>query len=190
MVKTYAGIDLSATSKRHSAVSIIRYDEQSGKVIFLETYLLRDDIEIISLIHEARPCCVSIDAPLSLPPQGTYYRKVDLKMKRAGYHVLPPRWRTMYNLSIRGIRLAEELRKSGILVIETHPKSCLKSSGCSSIDELFSTIGLKPQRALTRDEVDAVLASLTCLFNQLGESLIVTEEDGSIVLLPRLCRRN
>lgn len=183
-----AGIDLSANPRRPSGLSIVEYSGDNGFLRLVYVGVVKENNEIIDLIKGHRVDGVGIDAPLSMPSEGRYYRKVDLRMIKAGYRVLPPAWRSMRSLTTRGMILADSLKSMGYVVIETHPRSCLKSSGCSSIEELFKAIGLAVSGFLTRDEIDSIIASIACLYHLLGNDLRIVDEDGLITLLPRICR--
>lgn len=173
-----AGIDLAATSRRPSGVAVI-----SDKTLLFIGKAYYDQ-EIIDIMRSAKPSVVAIDAPLSPSDR---YREVDLLMKRSGYPVLPPGWRTMRLLVIRGVKLRETLQKYGIAVIETHPKSALKSCMCSLPAELFSRVGINPGRRLTRDEEDALIAALVAKYYIEGRAKSISAVDGVIYLLPKIC---
>lgn len=183
-----AGIDLSANPRRPSGLSVVEYSEVNGSLNLVYVGVVNENNEIVDLIKRHRVNGVGIDAPLSMPSEGRYYRKVDLRMIKAGFRVLPPAWRNMRSLTTRGVILADSLRSMGYVVIETHPRSCLKSSGCSSIEELFKALGLVVSRFLTRDEIDSIIASIACLYYLLGSDTRIVDEDGSITLLPRICK--
>ncbi len=173
-----AGIDPAATSRRPSGVAVI----SNTTLLFIgKAYY---DQEIIDIMRSTKPVVVAIDAPLSPSDK---YREVDLLMKRSGYPVLPPGWKTMRLLVIRGMKLRETLQRYGIAVIETHPKSALKSSRCSSPDELFSRTGINPGKRLTRDEEDALIAALVAKYYVEGKARSISAVDGVIYLLPEIC---
>ncbi|OYT37782.1 MAG: hypothetical protein B6U89_06835 [Desulfurococcales archaeon ex4484_58] len=173
-----AGLDPAGTPKRYSGLAVL----DDNRLIYINK--LRHDYEIVNTVLSLKPVVIAIDSPLSY---ANTYREVDLKMKRMGYKVLPPGWRAMRMLVERSLRFKELFEKNRIVVIETHPYSALKSSGCSSHDELFSRENIKIDKLLSRDEYDALIAALVAKYYVEGKVLIVSARDGIIYLLPRIC---
>ncbi|NPA98365.1 MAG: DUF429 domain-containing protein [Crenarchaeota archaeon] len=174
-----AGLDLRARSDKPTGIAFL----EDNKLVFVsKTYT---DEEIIMLINRYNPLVIAIDAPLS---HAKGFREVDKKMIRQGYRVLPPGWKSMKKLVSRALRIKNLLDSKGIHVIETHPRSSLKSSGCS-IEKLLARIGIDKERIrrLSRDEIDAVIAALTAYHYARGEYISVKDVDGEIILLPRIC---
>ncbi len=174
-----AGLDLRARSDKPTGIAFLK----DNKLVFVsKTYT---DEEIIALLTRYKPLVVALDAPLS---HANGFREVDKKMIRQGYRVLPPGWKSMKMLVSRALRIKALLSDKGIYVIETHPRSSLKSSGCS-IEELLGMVGIEKERirCLSRDEVDAVVAALTAYYYVRGEYVSVKDVDGEIILLPRIC---
>ncbi len=173
-----AGIDLAGSPRNPSGICIL-FDT---KIDFLG--ILYSDEDIVSLIMSRKPRIVAIDAPLA---HSKGYREVDKEMIRHGYRVLPPGWRSMKILVSRALLIRERLEENGIKVIETHPRSALKSSGCSSIYELLAIYGIRLEEKVSRDEVDAIIAALVAYHYELGDVEVVEAKDGKIYLLPRIC---
>ncbi len=178
MVKV-AGLDLRARQDRPSGIAFL----QKRRLIFISK--VYGDEEILSLLDKYKPKIVAIDSPLS---HSRGFRRVDRKMIKMGYKVLPPGWPAMRKLVSRAIRLREILERRGVLVIETHPRSSLLSSGCS-IWELMVREGLEQSliRDLSKDEIDALIAALTAYHYMIGDYVSVKDVDGEIILLPRIC---
>ncbi len=177
---TVAGIDLAAYQHRPTGMAVV----SGSEVLFIG--VKHTDDEILSVIIGYRPVAVAIDSPLS---HAETYRRVDIAMKMKGYPVLPPGWRTMKPLVSRALRLKESMEARGIVVIETHPRSALKSSGCKSVEELLDEMGVRRgyQKRLTRDEADALVAALVAYMYVRDASIRVSAPDGVVHLLPRLC---
>ncbi len=175
-----AGIDPSGSPRRPSGVAVII----DGRFVYIGTVFT--DREIIDPILGYGARIAAIDSPLSHAPG---YRRVDIAMKRAGYPVLPPGWRGMRMLVERSLRLADALRRHGVVVIETHPRSALRSSGCSDPGEAAEAMGIEAPRltGLRRDAVDAVVAALVAYAYASGQARVISDADGEIYLLPRLC---
>ncbi len=178
MVKV-AGLDLRARQDKPSGMAFF----QGKRLIFISKAY--GDEEILSLLEKYKPKIVAIDSPLS---HSRGFRRVDKKMIRMGYKVLPPGWPAMRRLVSRALRLREILGRRGIVVIETHPRSSLLSSGCS-IGELMVREGLEQSliRDLSKDEIDALIAALTAYHYVIGNYVSVKDVDGEIILLPRIC---
>ncbi len=175
-----AGVDLAAYQHRPTGVAVL----SDSNVLFIG--IMHSDQEIIGLIQSYKPVAVAIDSPLA---HAETYREVDILMKKHGYPVLPPGWRTMKPLVDRAVRIKKILEDNGIPVIETHPKSALRSSGCRSLDELLKNTGIEIdlKRKLTRDEADALIAAIVARFYVENNALTVSARDGVIYLLPRIC---
>lgn len=180
-----AGIDLAAREHRPTGVAVV-YASSPFNIEVIYSGILYKDPEIIDVLERHRVEVVAIDSPLALPGNGRGYRDVDIEMVKRGFHVLPPAWSYMKELTCRAIALTQQLLSKGFRIIETHPKSALKSSGCSSFSDLLTRVGAKA-RIRSRHEQDAIVAALVCVFHSYGLGLVVKAGDGEIVLLPRLC---
>lgn len=175
----FAGLDPAGTEKRPTGLAIIKNN------IFIFIGKLYRDNEIIDKILFYKPVVLAIDSPLSYSKG---YREVDLLMKKLGYKVLPPGWRSMQILIHRSLRIKSILEKRGVKVIETHPLSALKSSGCKTLDELLAKLNIKLEtKNLSKDEKDAAIASLVAKFYYNNKSYMVKAKDGIIHLLPKIC---
>ena len=183
MSEVFCGIDLSASPRRPSGLALIE-----GGVA--KSLLVHDD-ELYELVVESSPSVIAIDAPLSLPSHGAM-REVDKALVRMGFRVLPPVWRGMLSLTNKAISLAGRLAAviPGALVVETHPTSALRSSGCASVHDLLAALGValrRPPASLSKDEVDALVAAAVAKATALGLDLRVTASDGTVHLLKPLC---
>ncbi|MEM4718338.1 MAG: hypothetical protein QXE81_06270 [Desulfurococcaceae archaeon] len=187
MVIICGGVDLSANERKTSGLSILKLNGNNQNIQLQYIGKFKEDRELIGIIKHNGVQAVAIDSPLTMPKLGSYYRKVDLKMIKMGYRVLPPAWPSMRRLTERGIRLATILNSMGITVIETHPSSCVKSSGCGTYEHLLQMLGILKIQRVSRDEKDALVSALLCLYYMLKNSIIIQDEDGSIALLPRIC---
>ncbi len=177
-----AGLDLAGSPRNPSGLAILSLQRE---VIVLK--LLYSDKEILDALAEHRPLVIAVDAPLSVPGEGL--RRVDRKMISLGYRVLPPGWRSMRMLSERAVKLKDLIERNlNAVVIETHPLSALKSSSCSSIDELIRELELTCNvESASVHEVDALISSLVALRYLSGMSLVISEVDGVVHLLGKVC---
>jgi len=173
-----AGLDPSGNPRRYTGLTIL----DNFNILYIGR--LKLDWEIINTILRYKPVVVAIDSPLS---HADGYREVDLCMKRLGFRVLPPSWRSMRMLISRSLVFKEVFEKNNITVIETHPLSALKSSNCRTLDELLSKFKIKLPRKLSRDEADSLIAALVAYSYVTNSVFKVEAHDGIIYLLPRIC---
>ncbi|MDW8010521.1 MAG: hypothetical protein RMH84_02885, partial [Sulfolobales archaeon] len=149
---------------------------------------LYTDDQIVSSIISDKVNLVSVDSPISREPK---FRLVDREAVRRGFRVLPPSLKCMKKLSLRGWKLYEELRLRGIEVIETHPRSAMKSSGVGDHAVLAEKLGIElgeyRSRKLGRDLRDALISALVAVCYARGDCLLtISAEDGSIHLIKPL----
>jgi len=81
--KCVTGIDLAGSSRNPTGWAPLKNKT-------LQTRLLYTDNEIIENTVRNHPALIAIDAPLSLPKKGEFFRKTDKERIRKGYRVLPP----------------------------------------------------------------------------------------------------
>jgi len=179
------GIDLAARPYRPTGISVVKStsDLQFEILHVSEVY---SDEEIVTTLVRYSPVALAIDSPLALPKRRGL-REVDYAVIRAGFRVLPPLWSSMIELTVRAQRLVKVFENYGVEVIETHPRSSIKSSNCSTIHELFSAVKLSIPRRISRHEADSIVASLVCIYYKCGKALVFKASDGEIALLPRIC---
>ncbi|SEO84125.1 ribonuclease H-like domain-containing protein [Aquisalimonas asiatica] len=193
------GIDLSGSHNRPTGWSSI----VNGVA---ETELLRTDEEILARTLAAKPGLVSIDSPLSLPAGRTHVgdddparnragimRECERILKRRGVNVYPCLIQSMQQLTSRGMRLAQELRRQGVPVIESYPGAAQDIIGLPRKGDSLSMLkrGLREfgvegdflKRKVSHDEIDAITSALVGLFFWSGrfEALGNLEEDYLIV---------
>lgn len=174
-----AGLDLAASERRCSGIALLC----TGERRFLRVGCASSDDEILSATSMAK--VVAIDAPLSESPS---MREVDRKMISMGFRLMPPSLGSMRALTERGWRLYLSLSRLGVRVVETHPRSALKSAGVESVEELASLLGLSGLElsSLSKDERDAAVAAAVALCVLEGCSREVKGSDGTIFLLNSL----
>lgn len=184
MRRIYIGLDLAAKPSRCTGFVAI---EHKQKLDVVEAMCLGLDDEIVYAVTRFENPVVAIDAPLTTSDKPL--RSVDRKMILLGYRVLPPSLPHMRMLTSRAISIATKLREYGATVIETHPRSVLKSSKCSSVEDLAKKLGieLKPNIARNKDIRDAFLAAVAALCFDFNCSNPIQESDGVIWLVKELC---
>ena len=198
------GIDLTGSEKRATGWALLDGCEAVTELITFDKDLLAKTIA-------TKPDLVSIDSPLSLPggkssPQECkrsglpIYRACELALKRMGISVFWCLLPTMRALTVRGIRLANELRAAGLSVIESYPGAAqdllrIPRKG-TSLDELkwglheagirgaFSTM------KTTHDEIDAITSALVGLFYSADEHISLGNRCEDYLIVPRSAQIN
>ena len=176
-----AGLDLSGTLRRCSGYAEIQVQLRT----VLDARCLYGDEDIFNVII-GRVSVVAIDAPISREP---VMREIDREAIRRGYRVLPPSLGGMRILTQRAWRIYSRLKRSGVIVIETHPRSALKSSGANSVEDLLRRLGIEAPQDLmaavrVKDISDAIVASIAayCYYTK---SCIrsIEASDGTLYLI-------
>ena len=191
------GIDLTGSEKRATGWALL-----DGRQATTEA--LVTDEEIIRQTISAAPDVVSIDSPLSLPDgqvsttklrSGVIYRKCELALKRMGISVFWCLLPSMRTLTARGIRLATELRKAGLKVIESYPGAAQDLLAIprkkASLEELkwgMHRAGIRGEfltTKVTHDEVDAITSALVGLFYLAEDYIALGTPSEDYLIVPR-----
>ncbi|MEB2793442.1 MAG: DUF429 domain-containing protein [Caldisphaeraceae archaeon] len=173
----FLGIDLAASERHPSGVAIIN----SGLEVLYLGELYKDE-EILEVITQFSPAIASIDAPLYAKDAG--FRDVERIMMKSGFRFLPLSLKSMKELSRRGVKIAEVLRKNGIKVIETHPTSCIKYLGLS-FEELLRDVGIILNKKVSSHEKDSLISALVSIAFYLGESRCFSGQEGTICIIEK-----
>ena len=155
------GIDLTGSENRASGIATL-------KGSFAVTTRRKSDEAILSLVQTMAPDLISIDSPLSLPEDPSkIYRNCELELKRRGIGVYWCLLPSMRALTIRGIKLAGMLRKSGFRVIESYPGAAQdilgiprKNRGVKVLANALRDYGISGDLDGTHDELDAITAAI------------------------------
>jgi len=193
------GIDLTGSERRATGWALLDGYRAETKSVVTDDDLVRETLA-------ARPDIVSIDSPLSVPEgwdeaqrqlvQGSpIYRKCELALKRMGISVFWCLLPSMRSLTTRGMRLAKELRRRGLTVIESYPGAAQDILGIprkgSSLEELkwglnrAGISGAYLQGAVTHDEVDAITSALVGLFYLAGDYIALGTPAEDYLIVPR-----
>ncbi len=182
----YAGVDLSATAKRETAVCVVRVGTSA------EFFQVRTDDELLEVLTRASPRFVAIDAPLTLPSTGRGLRRCDAEVRRTGVPILPPAMGPMRMLSERGARVAGLLRERGMRVIEVYPRGVQRTLGLigrgerpSSVvaQRIASLLGVGVAEELSVDEIDALTCALVAFLHDVNKTVELGDpEEGTIVM--------
>jgi len=180
-----AGLDLSGSYRRCSGYSEIDVKSRS---IVRAACLYRDEDIISTIANNAS--IVAIDAPIAREPR---MRELDRIAIRRGYRVLPPSLGGMRMLTQRAWKIYLELTSLGVEVIETHPRSALKSSSSESLEDLLNIYGIKTHQEIIsksreKDIRDAMIASIVAYCYYIEKRCIeeIRASDGTLYLLKPL----
>jgi uncharacterized protein YprB with RNaseH-like and TPR domain/predicted nuclease with RNAse H fold len=193
------GIDLTGSERRATGWALLHDSRAQTKSLTTDEELLRETLA-------AEPDIVSIDSPLSVPEGwnraqeqlvdgSPIYRKCELALKRMGISVFWCLLPTMKGLTMRGMRLADELRSHGVQVIESYPGAAQDILGIprkgSSLEELkfgLQRAGIEGEYVtgkVTHDEVDAVTSALVGLFYLAGDYIALGTPLEDYLIVPR-----
>ena len=182
MALVVAGVDPGLGPRRTGIAIVVR---SGSKWVLIETRLVSLE-EAAGILEALRPHVVAVDSPLSPPPPGSPWRRVDLLGKRLGLRLLPPGWKGMRRMVMRVVQLLVE---RGLPVIETHPSSVVRVSGCRSAEVLVALcFDVVLARPASRDEWDAAVSACVARMYAEGRIARIEASDGSIWLVePGLC---
>jgi predicted nuclease with RNAse H fold len=134
------------------------------------------DEAILEVSKRFKPDIIAIDAPLM---QGEpRIRLADKMLKK--YKALPPSLPSMKALTLRGSKLAEQLRKQ-FETIEVFPTATAKILNIYSrnFEETAEKLGIKVKN---KHELDAYLCCLTAEMHLKKKTVKIGDENGEIVL--------
>ncbi len=176
-----AGLDLAGNPRRCSGYAEISVSER----VVSNARCLYSDEEILVTIA-SRASVLAIDAPISSEP---VMRQLDREAIRRGYRVMPPSFGGMRILTQRAWRIYSELRGLGVVVIETHPRSALKSSGAKDLWGLLERHKIEIPRSFAealriKDIADAMIASVVAYCYYMGTCIgSIEAPDGTLYIL-------
>lgn len=198
------GIDLTGSERRATGWALLEASRAETKSIITDADLIQETVA-------AKPDLVSIDSPLSVPEgwsrsqeqliEGSpIYRKCELALKRMGISVFWCLLPTMKGLTMRGMRLADELRRQGLQVIESYPGAAQDILGIprkgSSLEELkwgmnrAGITGHYLKGRVTHDEVDAITSALVGLFYLADDYIALGTPAEDYLIVPRSAKIN
>lgn len=193
------GIDLTGHEKKASGWCALRGE-------FANTSKLFTNKDLINKTVLVNPAVVSIDSPLSLPfgrlsvfdddPGRAAFgitRTCERIMSKRGIRSYPPLIKSMQQLTLRGIELAQVFRSLGYLVIESFPGAAQDILGMprkhKDLPQLINRLqkfGLKGDFSnglLSHDEIDAITDALVGhFFTDHKYEAIGTSEEGYLIL--------
>ncbi|MNY19853.1 hypothetical protein D3C86_1533080 [compost metagenome] len=193
------GIDLTGSEKKASGWCALQGNSASTSKLFTNKELINQTIL-------ANPAVISIDSPLSLPfgrlsvfdndPGRAAFgitRACERIMSKRGIRSYPPLIKSMQQLTLRGIELAQIFRSFGYQVIESFPGAAQDVLGMprkqTDLPQLISSLqqfGLKGDfinGLLSHDEIDAITAALVGhFFTDNKYEAIGTTEEGYLII--------
>ncbi len=203
----YFGLDLTAGSRASG------YATLDAEGVLVDVGLVGSGDEIVALIVASGAAMVAIDCPLSLPtglccldaacvcvPANTPgTRACERGVSALGYGIYYTTKRTFIRrMTERGIALAARLRAMGLEVIEVYPYATKAALFGKAMPAKASVAGrawlaermarLVPRlgvvgRALSHDELDAVVCAYTALLFDRGEAMALGDaREGTIVV--------
>ncbi|RLI82179.1 DUF429 domain-containing protein [Archaeoglobales archaeon] len=136
-----------------------------------------------------------IDAPLSFPRKGSL-RECEKKLYKFGIRLFPSGAEFFKPVVLKGIEIAQSLRKNSVEVYEVYPFATRKILGIAPESKKNRKAGLERIKFELRkylefddlensDLVDAAIAALTVELYLEGKGELVSGKDGSI-LIPSL----
>jgi uncharacterized protein len=199
--RVVVGLDLAGSPRRRTGYCRL------GPGLATRTRVLAGDTEILEAVSAARPSVVAVDAPLSLPagrrsleiPGPPHLRECDRALQRLGIRFFPVTLGPMRMLTARGMALAERLRADGFEVIEAYPGGAQdvlgiprKQEGTERLRRALVRFGFRgdvEQKAITHDELDAVVCAYTGREYVAGRSLVLGDPTEGLLVLPRPRRK-
>lgn len=164
------GVDLAGKEKNPTGLCVM--DE---KMKLMTVYMNQ---EIIKLVENSD--IVAIDAPIMKGEPRM--RNADRKLKK--YGAMSPKMKSMKSLTRRGSDLAEKLGKMEIEIIEVFPTATAKILKVydKNWKKMAEKLGIP---ARNEHEVDAYLAARTAKHHLKGETELIGNEEG-VVIIPKI----
>ncbi|HVP91284.1 MAG TPA: DUF429 domain-containing protein [Terriglobales bacterium] len=188
------GLDLAGSPGRPTGFCLLRG-------LRAETRDLRADEEILAAVGEAAPELVAIDAPLHLPPgrssieerNGAHYRPCDLELRRRRIPFFPITLGPMRGLTVRGMRLRDELARRGFRTVEMYPGGAQDVWGVprarrdrTGLRRGLARLGVRGLRAAASDhELDAAAGALVGRLFLQGRAEVLGDFETGAIILPR-----
>ena len=188
------GLDLAGAPGRPTGFCALRG-------LAAETADLFADEEIHAAVARAAPDLVVIDAPLHLPPgrssiedrNGAHYRPCDLELRRRGIPFFPITLGPMRVLTVRGMRLRDELERRRVRTIEMYPGGAQDIWGIprarrdrAGLRRGLARLGVRGLRSGASDhELDAATGALVGRLFLQGRAEVLGDFETGAIILPR-----
>jgi len=181
------GIDLAGKEENPTGISIFDRYKMDLSTIYT-------DQDILKLIDELKPTVIVIDTPLSLPKGrccleknskcavGGHFRQAEKDIRQYG-RVLPLTFHGMKMLTLRGVKLASEL-KNDYELLESHPRTIQKilkfRDQLSGLNQFF-----RVSSNATEHELDAGVLALTGFLYHKKCCIALGDPNEGIIIIPR-----
>ena len=188
------GLDLAGAPGRPTGFCLLRGLKAETRDMFA-------DEEILAAVGEAAPELVAIDAPLHLPPgrssieerNGAHYRPCDLELRRRRIPFFPITLGPMRGLTVRGMRLRDELARRGFRTVEMYPGGAQDVWGVprarrdrTGLRRGLARLGVRGLRAAASDhELDAAAGALVGRLFLQGRAEVLGDFETGAIILPR-----
>lgn len=195
---TVVGLDLAGAPGRPTGFCFLRGLDAETRDLF-------SDAEILAAVAAAAPDLVTIDAPLHLPPgrasiherNDCHYRSCDLELRRRKIPFFPITLGPMRVLTVRGMRLREELERRGHRTVEMYPGGAQDVWGIPrarrdrrGLRRGLGRLGIRGLRTDASDhELDAATGALVGRLFLQGRAEVLGDFRTGAILLPRPMRK-
>ena len=195
---TVVGLDLAGAPGRPTGFCFLRGLDSETRDLF-------SDAEILAAVAAAAPDLVAIDAPLHLPPgrasiherNDRHYRPCDLELRRRKIPFFPITLGPMRVLTVRGMRLREELERRGHRTVEMYPGGAQDVWGIPrarrdrrGLRRGLGRLGIRGLRTDASDhELDAATGALVGRLFLQGRAEVLGDFRTGAILLPRPMRK-
>jgi predicted nuclease with RNAse H fold len=189
------GVDLAGSPRRPTGLCVLRG-------LKAQTQVAHDDVEILSVVEQAKPDLVPIDAPLSLPAgresihdrSGEHLRECDRELRRRKIRFFPITLGPIRMLTERGLALKAKIEAMGFSVVECYPGAAQdvwhiprQHRDRTGLLHGLADLGVKGLTAeMTGDELDAVTAALVGRWFLAGGGEMLGGENGILLPQPKL----
>ena len=163
------GIDLAGKATNPTGICILKDDKIEFKTVY-------SDKQIQEISSKVKPDIIALDAPIM---QGKpRIREADKILKK--YGTFPPSLSSMKSLTLRGSKLATQL-KTYYNVVEVFPTATAKILGIYSKDyrETAAKLDIKVKN---KHELDAYFCCLTAKLSLEGKTVKIGDEEGKIIV--------
>jgi predicted nuclease with RNAse H fold len=195
------GIDLAGSEKRATGFCLLESNRAEVSVLYTDGEILR---AVGRGVQTA-----AIDAPLSLPrgrcclkddcscAGNAHFRVCDLELRAMKIKFFPITLGPMRQLTVRGLKLKEELEKMGIEVFETYPGAAQDiwkiprqkdPGGLKQGLARFKVKGNWQRPEVTKDELDALTCALVARDYLRGKTMSIGDPAEGLMVLPRQVR--
>jgi predicted nuclease with RNAse H fold len=193
------GIDLTGSEKKASGWAVLQHGAA-------QTRRIKSNGDLIAVTIAARPAVIALDSPLSLPKgrisvydddPGRYIygisRLCERQMLKRGIRSYPTLIRSMQQLTLRGMLLAQEFKAQAFEVIECFPGGTQdilglprKQKGLADLVQGLIRLGIKGDYLnASHDEIDALTAALAGCFYLAGSYEALGDEEEGLLILPK-----